>query len=234
MESFKYVDIFATKGLEYLVAIGFLITLVMFWRFLNRSFAATTSEIAEKIRTSFVDWFYLADDYYYHQGHSWMVPENKDVFRVGMDDFAQKLIGLPAKIELPRIGSKVNQGENGWRLQFNGKSIDMLSPVNGEVVAVNEEIIQNPAILNDDPYQKGWLLKVKPSRWRIDRRNLLSGSLARAWIEYSVNKLSARMTGDFGVVLQDGGLPVTGFAREISPQNWDQLAREFLLTEEMN
>jgi hypothetical protein len=42
------------------------------------------------------------------------------------------------------------------------------------------------------------------------------------------------MSGDFGVVLQDGGLPISGFAREISPQNWDQLAREFLLTDEMN
>jgi glycine cleavage system H lipoate-binding protein len=163
-----------------------------------------------------------------------MVPEGNETVRVGMDDFAQKLVGVPAKIELPKIGSTLNQGENGWRLQFNGKSVDMLSPLNGEVVAVNEEIIQNPAILNDDPYQKGWLLKVKPSRFRVDRQNLLSGALTRAWIEDSVNKLSARMSGDFGVVLQDGGLPISGFAREISPQNWDQLAREFLLTDEMN
>jgi glycine cleavage system H lipoate-binding protein len=88
-----------------------------------------------------------------------MVPEGNETVRVGMDDFAQKLVGVPAKIELPKIGSTLNQGENGWRLQFNGKSVDMLSPLNGEVVAVNEEIIQNPAILNDDPYQKGWLLK---------------------------------------------------------------------------
>jgi glycine cleavage system H lipoate-binding protein len=234
MESFRYVDIFATKGLEYLLVVGFLITLVLFWRFLNQPVTAATAKIAEKIRTSFVDWFHIADDYYYHQGHSWMVPEGNETVRVGMDDFAQKLVGVPAKIELPKIGSTLNQGENGWRLQFNGKSVDMLSPLNGEVVAVNEEIIQNPAILNDDPYQKGWLLKVKPSRFRVDRQNLLSGALTRAWIEDSVNKLSARMSGDFGVVLQDGGLPISGFAREISPQNWDQLAREFLLTDEMN
>jgi hypothetical protein len=51
MESFRYVDIFATKGLEYLLVIGFLITLVLFWRLLNRPVTAATAKIAEKIRT---------------------------------------------------------------------------------------------------------------------------------------------------------------------------------------
>lgn len=231
MEDFEYVDIFATKGLEYLAVIAFLITLIIFWRFLNRPAKAAVSVIPERIKTTLIDWFYLADDFLYHQGHSWAIPEEGEVVRVGIDDFAQKLLGKPSEIQLPKVGSQIVQGEKGWKLRFNGKSIDILAPVNGKVVEVNQEILRDPELLNKDPYQKGWLLKVKPSKLKADQKNLLSGTLAKAWIEDTVDKLSNRITGNFGLVLQDGGLPVAGFAKEMSPTDWDKIAKEFLLTE---
>lgn len=234
MEGFEYVDIFATKGLEYLAVIAFLITLIVFWRFLNRSETPVKTIIPEKIKTTLIDWFYVADDFFYHQGHSWAMPENNEIVRIGIDDFAQKLLGKPTDMQLPKVGSKIVQGELGWKLQFGGKSINVLSPVNGKVVEINKDIIREPELINKDPYQKGWLLKVKPSKLKTDEKNLLSGVLAKAWMEDTVNKISTRITGDFGIVLQDGGLPLTGFAKEISPVDWDQLAREFLLTSEMN
>lgn len=234
MDGFEYVDIFATKGLEYLVVIGFLITLIVFWRFLNRPVATAKTIIPERIKTTLIDWFYLADDFFYHQGHSWAIPENAEVVRVGIDDFAQKLLGKPTDIQLPKVGSQIAQGENGWKLAFNDKSFNILSPVNGKVVEVNKNVIDDPELLNKDPYQKGWLLKVKPSKLKTDEKNLLAGGLAKAWLENIVDKLSNRITGDFGVVLQDGGLPIAGFAKEISPTDWDKLAKEFLLTSEMN
>jgi glycine cleavage system H lipoate-binding protein len=235
MEDFQYVDIFATKGIEYLVVIAFLFTLIIFWRFLNKG-AKGVSEvnISEKVKTTLIDWFYLADNFFYHQGHSWAVPESSEIVRVGIDDFAQKLLGRPGKIELPKLGENVRQGERGWRFKYNGKSINVLSPVNGKVVAVNQDILKNPALLNENPYTKGWLLKVKPTKFKTDQKNLLSGVLAHAWMENTVNLISQRMTGNLGVVLQDGGLPISGFVKEISPEKWDRIAKEFLLTEEMN
>ena len=233
MEGFKYVDIFATKGLEYIFVVGFLGLLVFFWRYLNKPVVAKNQNSrVQKVKTTLVDWFYLANDFLYHQGHSWVMPEGKNTVFVGMDDFAQKLLGLPANIELPKVGSHIKQGERGWKLTFNGKSINMLSPVNGKVVAVNNELINNLQLLEQDPYQKGWLLKVIPSRLAVDKKNLISGALAKAWIEDSVDRLSTRMTSSYGVVLQDGGVPVSGFAKEIAPDNWDELAREFLLSNE--
>jgi hypothetical protein len=106
----------------------------------------------------------------------------------------------------------------------------MLSPVNGEVIAVNEEIVKSPGLVNQDPYEKGWLLKVKASKMKTDFKNLLHGKLAGAWIEETVDALRARMAGDLGVVLQDGGIPVVGMAKSISPDKWDEIASEFLLT----
>ncbi len=108
----------------------------------------------------------------------------------------------------------------------------MLCPVRGEVVAVNEELLESPHLISDDPYGRGWLMKVRVPRMRPALRNLLSGSLAKAWIDDTMEVLQQRMSGSLGVVLQDGGLPVSGFARELSPEAWDEVVAEFLLTSE--
>jgi len=231
MEGSQYVDIFATKGIEYLIVIVFLLTLVIFWRFLNRPAPSSGKPVAvENLRTSLIDWFYLADDFFYHQGHSWIAVENNNVVRVGVDDFAQKLIGKPTKVHLPKIGSQIFQGNVGWQLQIDSKSIDILSPVNGEVVGVNEEILKSPEIINEDPYQNGWLLKVKVPKLESNKKNLLSGNMAKVWMEQTVNTLSEKLTGNIGVFLQDGGVPITGFIKEISPEDWDDFTSEFLFT----
>lgn len=226
-----YVDLFATKGLEYILVIGFLVTLVVFWRFLNRPTRAVSAlrAVSER-RGAPLGWFLLREGIYYHQGHSWAMPERDDVVRVGMDDFAQKLVGRTQAVKLPPIGARIGQGEKGWELLVDSKSIAMLSPVNGVVIAVNEEIIRAPEVINQDPYERGWLLKVKASKMKTDFKNLLHGKLAGAWIEETVDALRARMAGDLGVVLQEGGIPVVGMAKSISPEKWDEIASEFLLT----
>ncbi len=233
MENFKYVDIFATKGIEYLLILGFLLILVIFWRFLNKPAKTAIKPAYNKITTTLIDWFRIADNYYYHQGHSWVNPENIEVVKVGLDDFAQKLIGKPTNIVLPKIGSNIKQGENGWRLLFNSKSIDMISPVNGEVVAINEELIKYPNLINDDPYQKGWLFKVKPTRLDADLKNLLKGNLAKFWMQETIEKVGNLLSSNKGLALQDGGQVIIGFAKEIADDKWDQLSREFLLTDNL-
>ncbi|MEE9118003.1 MAG: glycine cleavage system protein H [Calditrichia bacterium] len=234
MEGFKYVDIFATKGIEYLVAIAFLIILIWFWRWINRpSVAAATQNGRTGTRVSLVDWFRLADDIYYHQGHSWANLGKDGNVYVGIDDFAQKLIGKPAKLHLPEIGTRLNQGEKGLQVEIDGKNIDFLSPVDGEVVALNEKVIQSPEMINQDPYNKGWLIKVKSERFGANIKNLLSGNVARAWIEDTVNKLSTSISGNYGVVLQDGGTITNGFVKELAPDNWEKVAGEFFLTDDI-
>jgi glycine cleavage system H lipoate-binding protein len=232
MEGFKYVDIFASKGIEYLFVIGFLAVLVFFWKWLNKSSVSVKTAVStvKENAISLIDWFYLADDFYYHQGHSWAAPESKDVVKVGIDDFAQKLLGKPGEILLPKVGDQIRQGENGMRLTVDSKTIDILSPVEGEVVAVNNEAINSPELVNEDPYKKGWLLKVRVPKMNANLKNLLSGKLARAWMEDTVARISKTMTADVSIVMQDGGIPMTGFVKEISKNEWEQVAREFLLT----
>ena len=233
MEGYKYVDIFATKGVEYIVAIIFLIMLVWFWRWINRPSVATAAkEERMKNRVSLVDWFRLADDYYYHQGHSWVNPLSDGTARIGIDDFAQKLLGKPSEVNLPLVGTMLQQGEQGMQIQIGDKKINFLSPVDGKVVAVNHKVCESPELINQDPYQQGWLFKVKSSKLKTNLKNLLRGRIARAWIEETVNNLSTRISRNYGIVLQDGGTITTGFIKELAPENWEIVASEFFMTKD--
>ncbi len=231
MEGFTYVDIFATKGIEYLLVIGFLLALTPFWRIL-RVPARTGIEAVRRAMASVAQWFSLPEGLFYHQGHSWLVPQGAELVKVGMDDFAQKLVGRSNKISLPRVGSRIEQGEVGWKLDIGKKNIDMLSPVSGDVVAVNKNIVKNPDLVNQDPYGKGWLMMVKPDNKRATVKNLLTGKVATAWMDKTADELREKMGSDLGTVYQDGGLPVSGIAKALSPDAWDKIASEFLLTHE--
>ena len=73
-------------------------------------------------------------------------------------------------------------------------------------------------------------MMVKPDNKRATVKNLLTGNLATAWMEKTADTLRERMGGELGVVYQDGGLPVAGIAKALSPQKWDKVASEFFLT----
>jgi glycine cleavage system H lipoate-binding protein len=210
-------ELFATKGIEYIIVIGYLLLLVPIGFVLSRAgvgpaLAGTAARVGQAIRS----WFHVPEGYHFHPGHSWAVPDGEDILKVGMDDFAQKLLG--------KLDAVV--------VDVDARRFDMLCPVRGEVVAVNEELLKSPQLVSNDPYGQGWLMKVRVPRMRTALRNLISGSLAGAWIDETMNALQQRMHGSLGVVLQDGGLPVSGFARELSPEAWDEVVEEFLLTSE--
>jgi glycine cleavage system H lipoate-binding protein len=233
MEATSHVDVFATKGAEYLLVIGFLLVLALFWRLMNlRPRAAHSSLSSAEHAPALVDWFRLDSGCYYHQGHSWALPEDDQVVRVGIDDFAQRLLGQVESIDLPEIGSQLRQGEKGWKFNVLSKIVDVLSPVNGEVLAVNEEIARSPDLINDDPYERGWLLKVRVPRMKSDLKNLLSGGIASAWMAETVSTLRERMSDRLGLAMQDGGIPVSGFATALAPDRWHEVAAEFLMTSE--
>jgi len=236
MEIFRYVDIYATKGIEYLIVIGFLAMFVFFCRYLS----ARTGETAGGRPPEIIEWFRVPEGLHFHQGHSWMRDEGDSVVRVGIDDFAQKLVGKVDSVDLPRAGSWVSQGEKGWALRAGPASIPMLSPVDGEVVSVNPAILRAPDLANRDPFGEGWLLKVRPTRLGTNRKNLLSGNLARKWIEETLHGLRVHSSGglgalyqDGGLPIQDGGIPVHGIARALDGDRWEELARKYLLTEDV-
>lgn len=238
-------DFLATKGLEYLLVIGYLVVLIPFWALLvggvRRAEPAPAPAVApglpglaSRAASAVRGWFRVPEGVYYHPGHTWAVPEGNGVFRVGLDDFAMKLVGPPDALRLPEVGSQLEPGERGWSVERDGKTVALLAPVRGRVTEVNHEALRNPALLVDDPYGRGWLMKVRSPRPESTIKNLLPWRAATAWMEDATEALSARMqpavAPALGRVLQDGGVPVAGLAREIDPDRWDRLAAELLST----
>jgi glycine cleavage system H lipoate-binding protein len=222
----------ATKGIEYLLAIGYLLLLIPFWWMVGREPARRLARgLARRAPVQAVRrWFAVPEDVQYHRGHTWAAPEEDGVFRVGIDDFAQRLVGPADAVALPREGTLLEAGVPGLGLRFGDTSLSLLSPVGGEVVETNAAVTADPGLVCDDPYGRGWLVKVRAPRPAAAASNLLSGRTARVWMDEVSESLSALMGPRLGPVLQDGGIPVSGFARELSPEDWRRIAARLLLT----
>jgi len=230
---------YATKGFEYLLILGFLALFTIFYLyFTSGAFEKATAVINRSI-DGLLDWFRVPDNVLFHQGHTWVSPEASELglVKVGMDDFAQKMAGPMGLRNNPTVGSFIRQGERGWSLQDGEKSVDMLAPISGEVVEINIALLaaleqggQKIGAPDADPYEKDWILKVIPENFERERKGLLSGGLARKWMEEVTTQLREKISPELGAVMQDGGVPVAGMAKNINAEEWDLLLKEFFLT----
>lgn len=98
----------------------------------------------------------------YMKSHEWIVLEG-DQAQVGISDHAQHEITDVVFVDLPKVGRKVKQGEACCTVESVKAAFDIYAPVSGEIVAVNAEAAKNPAVVNSEPYGKGWLFKLKAS-----------------------------------------------------------------------
>lgn len=220
-------DPYMVKTIEYLTGIGSLLLFVLFWRYATGEPLA----VAERVRAwsgQLSDWFRLPAGIMFHPAHGWARADEPGLLTVGLDDFAQQLVGPIDAIQLPAPGARLRAGATGWTLHAAGKAVDMLAPVSGEVVAVNDAVRQQGDLANADPYGRGWLVKLRVPRAADATSHLLTGAAARGWIQRVSDRLTASMTPELGHLCQDGGLPVHGIARGIDPECWDEVAREFL------
>jgi glycine cleavage system H protein len=165
----------------------------------------------------------------YHAGHGWALKESRQVVRLGMDDFAVRLIGKIDQIELPARGRWLRQVEKGWTVVRGEHRYEMLSPMEGEVIDVNMDVLKNPALLSADPFGAGWLVAIQAPAADANLKNLLHGRLAQRWMEDSIITLQSRIDGRTGAYLQDGGRAVSDVLGQLPEERWDELVREFLL-----
>ncbi|CAM2731913.1 glycine cleavage system H protein [Legionella steigerwaltii] len=94
--------------------------------------------------------------------HEWLKEEQNEV-TIGITDHAQQLLGDMVFVELPEVGDKVSAGEELGVVESVKAASDFYAPISGVVTAVNEVVVENPALVNSDPYAAGWLVKLKPS-----------------------------------------------------------------------
>ena len=104
--------------------------------------------------------FHIPEDYYYTKDHEWaQVDEN--IVTVGITEFAQDSLGEIVYVELPEEGQKVNQGEPFGVIESVKAVSDLFAPVSGTVIEINAGLGEDPAVLNDDPVNQGWLIRIE-------------------------------------------------------------------------
>ncbi|MBI3645257.1 MAG: glycine cleavage system protein H [Acidobacteriales bacterium] len=178
----------------------------------------------------FVAGFALPENLRYHPGHTWALSESPNLVRVGMDDFAARLAGNVASISLPQRGQWVRQGQKVATLFRNGAKAEMVSPMEGIVTDVNEAVQQNPELARRDPYGEGWLLKLNAPDAKLNFRNLLSGMVARRWMEEAAARLLLHMGTPVTALAQDGGVAVEDVSGLLPDEKWAGLTQEFFLS----
>ncbi len=174
---------------------------------------------------SVVNGFRLPAHLSYHPGHTWAVQEGRQMVRIGLDDFAARLVGRFDKLELPARGRWLRQGERAWTVARGDHQFQMVSPIEGEVVDVNDEVLRNPALAQADSYGAGWLLAVHSPAVEGNLKNLLHGRLAQRWLEESVGDLQTHLSSGPGTRLQDGGLALDDLLAEVPESKWEAVVR---------
>jgi glycine cleavage system H lipoate-binding protein len=191
--------------------------------------AEAPAPAAALLQTAYVDGFSVPEALRYHHGHGWVLRERKNVARVGADEFAAVLAGKIEKIELPKPGQWLRQGQKAWSIARHGEVTEMVSPTEGEVVEVNEEVVKNPALLREDPFGKGWLLVLHVPDEESTTRNLVPRSLVQNWMRQCVERLYALQPQLAGAVAADGGRPVEDIFEHLPDASWKDVTREFFL-----
>src|ERR1035438_9206953 len=106
----------------------------------------------------------------------------------------------------------------------------MVSPTEGEVLQVNVEVLNNPALLREDPYGKGWLVSVHVPDEENTNRNLLPKGMVHEWMREAVERLYALQPALAGAAAADGGRPAEDLLSALPDVDWKQVTAEFFLT----
>jgi len=99
----------------------------------------------------------------YTKSHEWVETLEDGSVRIGITNHAQDLLGDMVFVELPEVGAEINAGEECAVVESVKAASDVYSPLSGEVTAVNDAVAEAPEIINQSPYENGWLFELKPS-----------------------------------------------------------------------
>ena len=105
----------------------------------------------------------IPSDLKYVASHEWLRLEEDGTITIGITDHAQDALGDVVFVELPEVGAVVEADQEIAVIESVKAASDVYAPISGEIVEINEELVDNPELANEDPYGKAWFFKVKPA-----------------------------------------------------------------------
>ena len=181
--------------------------------------------------------FALPGGVFISEGHVWANVTVPGVVRIGIDDFARKMIGRIDRIEFPSKGSQVTKGAPVFTIRQGERTASFYSPITGKIHAINTELAQNLAWLERQPYERGWICSIEPDRLAAELEHLRIGEKAVTWYQQEIHRVREFLapTSGTGPGGQPDGLPamaqlVEGQLEEADEGTWEQFAQSFLRT----
>jgi glycine cleavage system H protein len=129
----------------------------------------------------------IPDGFYYSREHEWMKIESESC-RVGITDYAQGTLHEVVYVDLPEIKRRLTQNEVFGTVESVKAVSELYSPISGEIIERNDELVSTPELVNQDPYGTGWIVVVKPSHLDDELKVLLSASDYAKFLEELIKK----------------------------------------------
>jgi glycine cleavage system H lipoate-binding protein len=174
--------------------------------------------------------FEIPQGYCFHPGHTWVMKESTENARVGVDSFATNLLGKIDHIDVVGPNRWVRQGQKLMTISSGDTTVDLLSPVEGVVTAINNEALQDPNLVTRDPYKDGWIALVKSPELAINQKNLVQGQMVAPWMQNNVARLNATLSQLSPTLAQDGGVPVNGLLPRLAVDLRAKLLKDIFLS----
>jgi len=199
-----------------------------FDQFFEDVWTAKTRSLPNEIQQ--VKGFGVPMGYYFHNGHTWVRIESGGYMRIGLDDFALKLLGKADALDLPNMGKELDSGKIGWGMKRKEDLADVLSPVDGVIMEVNSKVRENPGCANREPYGDGWLFMVRTPDIKKAAKKLMDDTASLGWMNGEVAKLENMIEEKAGPMATDGGFLADDIYGNIPDLGWTNLTNTFLGT----
>jgi glycine cleavage system H protein len=127
-----------------------------------------------------IDDFEVKDGLYYSKDWMWIKVEDGKA-KIGLTDYAQKQLREIVFAELPKVGDEIVKGEPFGTVESVKSVSDLVAPLSGKIEEVNEKVSSSPEILNESPYEEGWLIVISPANLEEDLKTLMDFEKAVEW-----------------------------------------------------
>jgi glycine cleavage system H protein len=167
-------------------------------------------------------------------GHTWVEVKPSGAATIGVDGFAQKLIGRIDDIVLPEVGKEINRGDVLFAVKQDNHRAAFASPIDGTVTMVDKELQWHPDLIESNPYKDGWVCSIKPRNLAQNLKHLFAADEATTWLKSEAQRFQeffAAQTIDnlqLGQVLPDGGELAGGVLEFADAATWKTFNEAFL------
>ena len=235
MEGFTYNNIFATKGIEYIIILSFLAVLVPFWLFISRD-TKVKQKIRDAVNVLTAGILQIPQGLFFSKNHTWVHLEKSGEAKIGLDDFLVHMVGNMTINPLKKQGEYVTKGELIAEIVQDEKRLKMHSPISGKITSANSLITENSDMVKNDPYEKGWFYAVEPDNWKAETTGFYLANEASEWITNELLRLKDFLNISISryssqpamLTLQEGGELKADPLDDLQPEIWNDFQKEFL------